>query len=104
MFHILNLLRLVHCAALSQFPFVLSQGFPSIYTLIDLLQNQPSEILDHLNKIGEAFPDPDQPLLGTSAESDEESDDSEESLEESNEKVQVRRQRRTSANLIERQR
>lgn len=57
-----------------------------------------------MNKIGEAFPDPDQPLLGSSVESEEESDDSEESTVDSNEKVQVRRQRRTSANLIERQR
>lgn len=80
------------------------QGFPSIYTLIDLLQNRSSEILDHLNKIGEAFPDPDIPLLGSSVGSEEESDDSEETTEESNEKVHVRRQRRTSANLIERQR
>ncbi|KAK3925802.1 Putative ATP-dependent RNA helicase DHX57 [Frankliniella fusca] len=80
------------------------QGFPSVYTLIDLLQNQPSEILDHLNKIGEAFPDPEQPLMASGSVSEEETDlytDSDEEVVDKN--VPLRRQRKISANLIERQ-
>ncbi|KAJ1528629.1 hypothetical protein ONE63_007024 [Megalurothrips usitatus] len=80
------------------------QGFPSIYTLIDLLQNQPSEVLEHLNKIGEAFPDPNQPLFGSNVESEEETNELEDTIDDTNVNVPMRRQRKISANLIERQR
>lgn len=68
--------------------------------------NQQTEILDHLNKIGEAFPDSTQPLLGSDTETEEGSgdDESEEASNSYNNKTASRRQRKISANLIERQR
>lgn len=71
---------------------------------MDLLLNRPSEVLEHLNKIGEAFPDPNQSLLGLSAESEEENNDTDETCDTADGNTPVRRQRKLSTNLVERRR